>query len=49
MAWIMEFNFTIHLFNKFFLRIYHMSGPACLRSGGPKVVKNHFAGKEFTV
>lgn len=47
MAWIMEC--MIYLFNKIFLRIYHVLGPVFLGSGGFKVVKIHFIEKEFTV
>ena len=47
MAWIMEGR--SYLFNKIFLRIYHVLSPVFLGSGGFKVVKIHFVEKEFTV
>lgn len=47
MAWIMEFDFMIHLLGKLFLRIYHEPGSACPSSGAPRVAKTHLTGKEF--
>lgn len=42
MAWIMEFSFVIHLFDKLPSRIYREPGLACLGFGSLKVVKAHF-------